>query len=94
MSDLASDSESVVSLSVGLSPGPSSGFVNAVGLGHPRMWDYFLYDSETNKSTCQVFSSSSSSEFCGHSISGKYPTNLKLHMKKVHPEEYKEIKVS
>lgn len=91
-----SDSESAESidqvLSVSPSPVPSSGFLCAVG--RPRkspVWDYFLYDSGTNKSTCQVLACASSSEICGHSLAGKYPTNLKLHLKKVHPEEYKEV---
>ena len=31
------------------------------------------------------------SEICGQAIAGKFPTNLKGHMRKFHTEEYKEV---
>ncbi len=87
MLELTSDSESTRSLSVSC----SSSWPIRFSSKSSSVWDYFLYDSVTNISTCQILSCASSSESCGHSITGKYPTNLKQHLKKVHPEEYKEI---
>ena len=66
-------------------------------VGRPRksvVWDYFIYDSIMNKSTCQILvtsDSNSGTKLCGHSITGKYPTNLKQPLKKTHLNEYKEV---
>ena len=46
------------------------------------VWDYFYYDTDRNKSVCQIDVSGS---VCGKHISGKKPTNLKHHMKAAHP---------
>lgn len=56
---------------------------------------HFLYASDTNKSTCQILvnvsDSESSGNFCGHSVTGKYPTNLMQYLRRSHPKEYKEV---
>ena len=56
--------------------------------GRPResaVWNYFFYDSTKGKSTCQVSSGDASeSSVCGMEINGKYPTNLKAHLKAKH----------
>ena len=72
--------------------------------GRPRcsIWDYFIYDKTKDKSVCQCTykepnqpSSSTTSETverkCETEISGKYPTNLKGHVRKFHPTEYQEM---
>jgi hypothetical protein len=60
------------------------------------VWDYFVFDQSTGKSTCQVdvqkeTGSDAVEEKCGHSLDGKYPTNLKQHLKKEHPRLYTEF---
>ena len=59
------------------------------------MWDYFLYNSDTNKSVYQIMVKVSDSDtnlkLCGHSVTGKYPTNLKQHLKRAHLEQYKQV---
>ena len=42
---------------------------------------------------CQVASeaSASSPEVCGHTLSGKFTTNLKQHLKKAHTSCYQEV---
>ena len=47
------------------------------------MWDYFRYDSLNKKSVCQVQGNGGS--LCEKSITGKNPTNLKQHLKSIHP---------
>ena len=63
--------------------------------GRPResaVWNYFFYDSTKGKSTCQVSSGDASeSSVCGMEINGKYPTNLKAHLKAKHPGRYTEL---
>ena len=61
------------------------------------VWSFFAYDAATEKSICQV--ELSDHVICVHNISGKYPTNLKQHLKKSictcqyhsHPETWKII---
>ena len=55
------------------------------------VWDYFVFGN--GKSTCQVDVKRGEAveEKCGHSLAGKYPTNLKQHSKKEHPREYTEV---
>ena len=66
--------------------------------GRPKesvVWEHFVYDSDENKSVCQVIVSTSADseveEKCGVKISGKYPTNLRAHLRKCHPKEYEEV---
>lgn len=88
-------------LSVSPSPGSS---VSKSNTSQPRkslVWNYFEYDEELNKSLCQVLKSPTSSDcdllsdplgsVCGHEIPGKFPTNLKQHLKKAHPGPYTEL---
>lgn len=61
--------------------------------GHPRespVWNFYVYDSAKGKSICQV-ESGVASAICGLEINGKYPTNLKAHLKAKHPESYVEL---
>ena len=100
-----SDAETVTprSLSPSLSPGtsvtPSPRCETRSVIGRPRkspVWDYFVYNSSTQKSVCQVSASSGGddsaespgSRVCGHALSGKFATNLKQHLKKAHPPLY------
>ena len=62
------------------------------------VWDYFDYDDERDKSLCQALKSPTSdsdlsdpSALCGHEVPGKFPTNLKQHLKKAHPGPYAEM---
>ena len=61
--------------------------------GHPRespVWNFYLYDRAKGKSICQVESGVAGS-VCRMEINGKYPTNLKVHLKAKHPESYIEL---
>ena len=61
--------------------------------GRPKkspVWEHFLYDLLTDKSTCQVEERDSQS-ICGKSVAGKFPTNLKKHLKLAHPDVFEEI---
>ena len=76
-SAVMSDSESVSA-----SPGPSSSFVSVTG--RPRksvVWEYFLYHSETSKSTCQILACASNNGSCGCSVAGNYPTSICIQKK-------------
>ena len=59
------------------------------GTGRPRqspVWQYFLFDASKNKSICQVpVQTGELGAICGVEINGKFPTNLKSHLKAVHP---------
>ena len=61
------------------------------------MWEYFEYDPVTDKSFCQILTSVSSGsdviDICGTCVSGKFPTNLRQHLKKGHPTQYSELMV-
>ena len=72
--------------------------------GRPRrsaVWEYFVYDSESDKSVCQIeipASPGAGSEgtsdgkgLCGQSVPGKFPTDLKQHLKKHHPKQLQEV---
>lgn len=52
------------------------------------VWDYFCYDSESNKSVCQIEVGGS---VCSKRISGKNPTNIKQHIKAAHPSVLNEF---
>ena len=61
--------------------------------GRPRespVWNFYLYDSTKGKSICQV-KSGTAGALCGLEINGKYPTNLKAHLKAKHPDSYIEL---
>ena len=86
--------------SVSLSPPTSSRATPETG--RPRksaVWDYFQYDEVLKRSICQVplppvctvGSLETHSDICGHSLAGKFPTNLRNHMKKKHPSEFTEL---
>ena len=67
--------------------------------GRPRaspVWEHFVYDASKDKSICQVCvvegdadsAATSGGRLCGVVVSGKYPTNLKAHLKAVHALTY------
>ena len=70
-------------------------------LGRPRkslVWKHFFFDSSSGKSVCQVPDSStedaedsSSPTLCGHPIQGKFPPNLRQHLKSCHGAVYQEL---
>ena len=70
-------------------------------LGRPRKslaWKHFVFDSSSGKSVCQVPDSStedaddsSSPALCGHVIPGKFPSNLRQHLKSRHGAVYQEM---
>ena len=60
------------------------------------VWKFFEYNAQIEKSVCQVIKSNSSADaaldqVCGHCIAGKYPSNLKQHLRKHHPQQYSEV---
>ena len=92
----SSESESADTLrSTSLSPSP----IRALhALGRPKknpVWDFFSYQSDKNASLCKVAAcrgdGPGSSKVCDHSIPGKFPTDLKNHLKRLHPSEYAEV---
>ena len=50
---------------------------------------FFFYDDSKGKSVCQVLGSDG--QVCGVEITGKYPTNLKVHLKARHDNSYTEL---
>jgi len=62
--------------------------------GRPKtspVWDYFSYDESTKKSKCEVTTDIETKTKCGKTFSGKFSTNLKLHLKSSHQEAYDEV---
>ena len=69
--------------------------------GRPKrstVWRYFLYDKDKNKSFCQVQvprdhgdRGGPSLEVCGVALTGKYPTNMKQHLRTAHDTKYQEM---
>ena len=59
------------------------------------VWDYFVYDVDEGKSVCQVElasgAGSDATRKCGTKIAGKFPTNMKAHIKGSHPVAYEEM---
>ena len=63
------------------------------------MWQYFVYNEQTGKSSCQVETGRSDDEeeagpsrkVCSQEVAGKFPTNLKHHLKKYHALQYEEV---
>lgn len=52
------------------------------------VWDYFEYNEAENKSLCIVIKDDS---ICGKQITGKFPTNLRNHLRHTHHEAYKNM---
>ena len=63
--------------------------------GRPKrspVWQYFVYNEQTGKSSCQLETGRSddeqevgpSTKICTQEVAGKFPTNLKQHLKKPH----------
>jgi len=55
-----------------------------------HVWEHFRFDIDTNKSTCTV-KKLGGQEICGKLIPGKFPTNLKNHLRSTHPQEFAAI---
>ena len=69
---------------------------SVLAMGHPKrsvVWDYFKYDEVTNQSVCQILQcgSDESDMICRCGIPGKFPTNLRNHVKKYHPTQFAEV---
>ena len=60
---------------------------NAIGRPKGGIWDYFKFDEKENKSVCMVNVNSEDETLCGKVLKGKFPTNLKMHLKKCHAKE-------
>ena len=94
MSDSHAPSRSSCSLSP--SPVPPELDLASKSAGRPRrsfVWDYFEYDKDEGKSICQIVTGESSeARKCDHSVAGKYPSNLKQHLRRAHLREFKERK--
>ena len=79
-----------------VSPAPSIASVghHATPVGRPlksAVWNFFEFNPLTDKSVCQVIqpdgsSSADEDRVCGHCIPGKYPSNLKQHLRKYRPQ--------
>ena len=54
--------------------------------GYSNVWDYYVYDAELDKSECQVLTGE---KVCGVKINGKFPSNLRSHIKNNHAEVFK-----
>ena len=70
-----------------------SKMAKSMHIGRPRdsfVWDHFIYVEEREKSVCQVPLGEEGS-ICGKEINGRYPTNLKAHLKHTHPIVHAEI---
>lgn len=98
MAEGCEPSTSTATLRMSISPSPGSSISQVATTGRPRksqVWNYFEYDEVEKKSICQVLKASSvvsdSSDICGSKTTGKFPTNLKQHLKKFHPEVYSEL---
>ena len=56
------------------------------------VWDYFSYNQDAGRSTSTVLiGDDSGKQQCATQFVGKYPTNLKNHLKKSHTTEFKEM---
>jgi len=63
------------------------------------VWQYFVYNEQTGKSSCQVETDRPDDEeevgpsrkVCAQEVAGKFPTNLKQHLKKYHALQYEEV---
>ena len=55
------------------------------------MWKYFKHDEETKMTL--VGTETTEEGNCGEQIKGKYPTNLKGHLKKENPQEFKALEL-
>ncbi len=66
-------------------------------IGRPRqspVWQHCVYDAVKGKSGCQVpvHPDGVNVQFCGAEISGKFPTNLKAHIKATHSATFSEVR--
>ena len=69
---------------------------SVLAMGRPKrsvVWDYFEYDEVTDQSVCQILQcgSDESDMICGCGIPGKFPTNLRNHIKKYRPTQFVEV---
>ena len=53
------------------------------------VWEYFTIDASRGRGECQVEKSNGTK--CNASIAGKFPTNMKAHLKGNHPIAYEEM---
>ena len=94
----SSDESETVSSTPSRSPTPTP-TLSRGGRKRTPVWRFFDYEDSTNKCTCKVETVSGvcseepgpSGRLCGHVLTGKYPINMKLHLKKFHPAEYDDM---
>ena len=64
----------------------SEGTPGTSGRRKSQVWQYFEFDADEKKSSCTV--KTDNQQICGKQIPGKFPTNLKNHLRIAHPEVY------
>ena len=98
---IMAESSGSTSRSTSPSPVPLSSVVDvSPTLGRPKrivVWHYFTYDQDKNQSVCQVQVTRDHgdhggplNEACRATYAGKFPTNLKGHLRKDHPAQFQE----
>lgn len=55
------------------------------------VWEFFVYDTSTNKSKCKAMDSKKNE--CGIELCGKNPTNLSSHLRRFHKSEFVELEL-
>ena len=57
------------------------------------VWNFFSFNAAKSRSVCevQIRVVDSTTKLCGVQTSGKYPTNLKAHLKTAHPQVFAEV---
>ena len=64
-----------------------------LGRRKSTVWKHFHYNKESDTSVCTILvpTTEDPDKECGNKLKGNYPTNLKKHLKKMHPTVYKTI---
>ena len=64
-----------------------------LGRQKSTVWKHFHYNKESDTSVCTILvpTTEDPDKECGKKLKGNYPTNLKKHLKKMHPTVYKTI---
>ena len=67
--------------------------VSVLGRRKSTVWKHFDYCKESDTSVCTILmpTKEDPNKKCGKTLKGNYPTNLKKHLKKMHPAILKEI---
>ena len=67
--------------------------VSVLGRKKSTVWKHFDYWKESDTSVCTVHmpTTEDPNKMCGKTLKGNFPTNLKKHLKKIHPALLKEV---